>query len=147
MDKRGRIGRISILLIVIVLILAVALIIIFSGIGEYITYVLNTLFNPLSIDPLNIALGLGIILLSVYLLLQIIKKPKDIFSESQRTITTIKCMNCDYITAREFEKGDYVLKEMGTCPKCGGSLLIYSIFREVKDEERGSEQHSNKNGI
>ncbi|MBS7604809.1 hypothetical protein KEJ31_00710 [Candidatus Bathyarchaeota archaeon] len=69
------------------------------------------------------------------------------FSESQRTITTIRCMSCDYITAREFEKGDYVLKEMGACPKCGGSLLIYSIFREVKDEERGSEQHNNKNGI
>lgn len=132
MDKRGRIRKTSILLIIIVLILTVALVEISSIIGEYI---IHGRFNPLSV-----ALGLGTILLSVYLLLQIIKKPKDIFSENQRTITTIRCMNCDYVTAREFEKGDYILKDMGACPKCGGNLLVYSIFREVKNEERGSEQ-------
>ncbi|MEM2464452.1 MAG: hypothetical protein QXL85_02395 [Candidatus Bathyarchaeia archaeon] len=128
MDKEGKISKASILLMIVVLImLIIALAEIFSIIGEYMAH---RAFNPVSI-----ALSLGTILLSVYLLFQIIKKPKDHFFEAQRITTMVRCTSCDYVTAREFEKGDYVLKETGTCPKCGGNLIIYSIFREVRDEE------------
>ncbi|MEM2320789.1 MAG: hypothetical protein QXS79_02750 [Candidatus Bathyarchaeia archaeon] len=86
-----------------------------------------------------IALSIGTILLSLYYLLQVIKKPSDIFLESQKVSCVIRCVSCDYVSTREFEKGDFVLKEVGTCPRCGGNLIIYSIFRDVKEKERRSE--------
>ncbi|MEM2168977.1 MAG: hypothetical protein QXX99_03600 [Candidatus Bathyarchaeia archaeon] len=132
MGKEGNAKNSPLLLIIIVLaMMIVALVVLFSMVGEY---VFHGAFNPM-----NMALSIGTILLSLYLLLQIIKRPKDFFLETQRVTTTIRCMNCDYVTAREFEGGDYVLKEVGVCLKCGGNLIIHSIFREVKDEERRSE--------
>lgn len=87
----------------------------------------------------TIALSIGTILLLLYYLLQVIKKPSNMSLEPQKVSCVIRCVSCDYVSAREFEKGDFVLKEVGTCPRCGGNLTIYSIFREVKEKERRSE--------
>lgn len=132
MGREGGTRSAPIFLIIIVLVMMIiALIVLFSMVGEYMIH--------RTFSPINMALSVGTILLSLYLLLQIIKKPQDLLLEVQRITTMIRCMNCDYVTAREFERGDYILKEIGACPKCGGNLIIHSIFREVKDEERRSE--------
>jgi len=47
-----------------------------------------------------------------------------------RVLTEITCPSCGLREVREFLEGDYVFKEAGGCPRCGGKRLITSIFRE-----------------
>lgn len=125
MDEKSKAESVRILLIIIALIiLIIALISLF---WEYLSHK-----TP---SYITILLSISTILLSLYYLLQIIKKPRDIPLNSQKVLSIIRCTNCDYVTARGFEKGDFILKEVGACPKCGGNLIIYSIFREVKEKE------------
>lgn len=130
MSDEGRTKGASLILIMIAL-----TILIISLIALFWEYVLNRTFNPI-----NIALSIGTVLLSLYFISQVLKKPQNLFSESHKVTTTIRCVSCDYVSAKEFEKGDYILKEIGTCPRCGSNLIIYSIFSEVKEKERRAEQ-------
>ncbi len=91
-----------------------------------------------NIDVVNVILSASTIALSIYLLLQMRKKPLSLDSEALKVLTVIRCTKCNYENIKDFEKGDYVLKEVGSCPKCDGTLLIYSIFRETKEKERGA---------
>lgn len=128
MGEEGKKSRAPIIFIVIAL--AVLIIALITLLWEY---AFQGTYNPI-----NVALSIGTILLSIYFILQVIKKPQNLFFETYKTTTVIRCVNCNYVSVREFEKEDYVLKEVGVCPGCGGNLIIYSIFREVKDK-KGSE--------
>jgi len=44
--------------------------------------------------------------------------------------TEITCPSCGLREVRSFQKGDYVFKEVGECPRCGKGRYISSIFRE-----------------
>jgi len=44
--------------------------------------------------------------------------------------TEIVCEGCGLREVRSFYKGDYILKQVGKCPRCGGERIITSIFRE-----------------
>lgn len=47
-----------------------------------------------------------------------------------------RCSSCGYSVEREVTgRGDYISKEEGSCPKCGGKIVIAGIYR-VKIEER-----------
>ncbi|MEM1530802.1 MAG: hypothetical protein QXH19_01830 [Candidatus Bathyarchaeia archaeon] len=89
-----------------------------------------------TIEYMNVILSVSAIALSVYLLIQMRRKPPSLGFETLKVSTVIKCVKCNYESVREFERGDYVLKEVGSCPKCSGTLHIYSIFREVKEREK-----------
>jgi len=89
-----------------------------------------------SLETMNIILSVSAIALSVYLLLQMRRKPLIPDFEVLKVLTVIQCARCDYRSIRDFSKGDYVLKEVGSCPKCSGTLLIHSIFREVEKKEK-----------
>jgi hypothetical protein len=45
-----------------------------------------------------------------------------------KTITSIACYGCEYTEQREFERGDYVGKTLGECPKCKGQRYVKSIY-------------------
>jgi hypothetical protein len=53
-------------------------------------------------------------------------------------MTTIGCVKtCDQKNVREFQRGDYVYKELdSSCQKCGGKQMITGIFKEVKEKEK-----------
>ena len=56
-----------------------------------------------------------------------------------KVMTTIGCTNknCDAKTTREFQRGDFVFKELDTsCQKCGGKQMIIAIYKEVKEKEK-----------
>ena len=56
-----------------------------------------------------------------------------------KVMTTIECQNkgCQNKTVREFQRGDYVFKDVETpCPKCGGKQMITGIYKEVKEKEK-----------
>ncbi len=59
--------------------------------------------------------------------------------EIPKVMTTIGCTNsgCNNKTVREFQRGDYVFKELTeACTKCGGHQMITAIFKEVKEKEK-----------
>jgi len=115
---------------IIFVMLAMALVVLIFAIEAYVTQG--------NIDVVNVILSASTIALSIYLLLQMRKKPLSLDSEALKVLTVIRCTKCNYKNIKDFEKGDYVLKEVGSCPKCDGTLLIYSIFRETKEKERGA---------
>jgi hypothetical protein len=56
--------------------------------------------------------------------------------EDQPIVTTLICQKCGFKNVRNFERGDYILKDLGKCTKCEGTLMISAIYREVKEKRR-----------
>lgn len=48
--------------------------------------------------------------------------------QAETAVSVVRCTACDYREERSFQKGDYVFKSTGTCPKCGGEEYIASIY-------------------
>jgi len=74
--------------------------------------------------------------LSAYMLLQTKRKPLQVALKMPRVITTILCQKCGFKNIRDFQRGDYIFKEMEVCPKCNDKMMIFSIYREVKEKEK-----------
>ncbi|MEM1537536.1 MAG: hypothetical protein QXK12_03175 [Candidatus Nezhaarchaeales archaeon] len=70
---------------------------------------------------------LAMIMLALSSLLSTYAKKKAA-STVQRTISVIKCVKCNYQEERDFQVGDYVLKKVGSCTKCAGTLIVASIY-------------------
>jgi hypothetical protein len=45
-----------------------------------------------------------------------------------RTVTVTKCSKCEYTEVRDFQRGDYVYKNLGKCKDCEGEMYIKSIY-------------------
>jgi len=86
-------------------------------------------------DFMTVVLSLSAITLSSYMFLQMRRKPLKLGFEMPKVFTLIQCSSCDFKNIRDFEKGDYILKATGACPKCSGSSFISSIYREVEEKE------------
>lgn len=112
---------------VIIVILAMSLIALLLSIDSYVRYG--------KIDVINMVLSISTVFLALYMFLQLRRKI-NVGLEALKVLTVIQCLKCGYSNVREFEKGDYILKETGSCPKCDGKLIIYSIFRETMNKEK-----------
>jgi len=86
-------------------------------------------------DFMTVVLSLSAITLSSYMLLQMRRKPLKLGFEMPKVFTMVQCSSCDFKNVREFEKGDYILKAAGACPKCSGLSFIFSIYKEVVEKE------------
>lgn len=53
--------------------------------------------------------------------------------------TEITCEACGLREVRAFSRGDYILKHVGKCPRCGGERIITSIFREEGEKATSEE--------
>lgn len=71
--------------------------------------------------------------LSSYVLFQTRRKIKRLSIETPPVTTTIECMKCGFKNLREFQRGDYIFKEMEPCHKCNENKLITAVYREVKE--------------
>lgn len=49
----------------------------------------------------------------------------------QIVYTIEECQKCGLKNKRLFTQGDYVVKEMGKCPRCGATLFISAIYAEA----------------
>jgi uncharacterized protein YacL len=84
-------------------------------------------------------IGLIALVLSVFLLFQSKRQTAQIKIEVPKVMTTIECTNkgCNTKTVREFQRGDYVYKDLDIpCPKCGGKQMITAIYKEIKEKEK-----------
>jgi hypothetical protein len=77
-------------------------------------------------------IGVFGLVLSVYMLLQTRSKSTQITLELPRVITTLECPKCDFKSVRDFQRGDYMFKESGSCQKCNEPMKITAIYREAK---------------
>ncbi len=83
----------------------------------------------------NIMLSVSAIVLAFYMLAQIRAKPMKLGFETPKVFTTIQCTKCDYKNTREFQKGDYVMKDAEQCPKCSSPTIISAVYKEVTEKE------------
>jgi len=74
--------------------------------------------------------------LSTYVLFQTRKRIKRLSIKAPSVTTTIECRKCGFKSVREFERGDYIFKEVDPCQKCNENMLITAIFREVKEKRK-----------
>lgn len=88
-----------------------------------------------SADPLTITLSVSAIALSSYMLLQTRRKPPKLGFEMPQVFATVQCTSCDFTNTREFQTGDYILKDAEPCPKCNGPSFISSIYRKAEEKE------------
>ena len=81
-------------------------------------------------------IGLIGVALSGYVLLQTRRRIMRLRIETQPITTTIECKKCGFKSLREFQRGDYVFKELEPCQKCNDKMMITAIYREVKEKGR-----------
>jgi hypothetical protein len=77
--------------------------------------------------------GLG---LSTYILFQTRRRVMRLSLEIPPVLTTTACPKCGFKNVREFERGDFIFKKVGPCPKCNDPLLVSAIYREVKEKPK-----------
>ena len=78
-------------------------------------------------------LGAG---LSTYVLFQTRKRIKRLSIKIPSVTTTIECRKCGFKSIREFERGDYIFREVDPCEKCNENMLITAIYREVEEKKK-----------
>jgi len=76
-----------------------------------------------------------------YMMIQTRRKTLKLPIQAQRVATTILCQKCGFKNIRDFQRGDYILKDTEECPKCNEKTIIASIYREVK-EKKGKKELS-----
>jgi hypothetical protein len=83
-----------------------------------------------------LVIGFIAMTLSVYVLLQSRRRVKSMKIEKPSMMTTIECRKCGVKNVREFQRGDYVFKELDKCQKCDDKMMITAIYKEVKEKEK-----------
>ena len=78
-------------------------------------------------------MGVG---LSAYVLLQMKRRVTRASIELPPITTTVECKKCGFKNVREFQRGDYVFKDVEPCQKCNEKMMITAIYREIKDREK-----------
>ena len=79
------------------------------------------------------ALGVA---LSTYMLFQTRRRILRLRIKIPPVTTLIECKKCGFKSIREFQRGDYVFKEVEPCQKCNEKMIITAIYREVKEKEK-----------
>ena len=83
-----------------------------------------------------VIIGVIAMALSTYVLLQSRRRMTTMKTATPAMMTTIECRKCDFKNVREFQRGDYVFKELDKCQKCDDKMVITAIYKEVKVKEK-----------
>jgi len=82
-------------------------------------------------------IGLIALTMSTFTLFQSRRQVAEMKIEIPKVMTTIECRKCGTKTTREFQRGDFVFKELDACPKCPGEKqVVTAIYKEVKEKEK-----------
>jgi hypothetical protein len=74
--------------------------------------------------------------MSTYVLFQTRRRISRLKIAAPSIVTTIECRKCGFKSTREFQRGDYVFKDVEPCQKCNDKMLITAIYREVREKDR-----------
>ena len=78
-------------------------------------------------------LGVGISLLELLRLRRRLERLRIVIPP---VTTTIECKKCGFKSVREYQRGDYIFKEVEPCQKCNDKMIITAIYKEVKEKEK-----------
>ena len=79
------------------------------------------------------SLGLG---LSLYILYQMRRRRTlRLKLRNPKITTTIECKKCNFKSMRDFQRGDFIFKELEQCQKCNENMLITAIYTEIKEKK------------
>jgi cation transport ATPase len=79
-------------------------------------------------------------MISTYVLFQTRRRLSQLKIVTPPVTTTIECKKCAFKNVREFQRGDFIFKELEPCQKCNDKMLITAIYREVKEKEKQKEK-------
>ena len=74
--------------------------------------------------------------LSGYVMFQSRKRAASLKIEAPKVMTTVECRKCGIKNIREFQRGDFVFKDLDPCQKCDDKMVITAIYKEVKEKEK-----------
>ena len=84
-----------------------------------------------------VIIGIFALAISAAVLYQTRKRTSTMKIEVPKVMTTIECKKCGFKNTREYQRGDYVFKELDACQKCPDTKqLITAIYKEVKEKEK-----------
>jgi hypothetical protein len=83
-----------------------------------------------------LAIGFIAMALSAYMLLQSRKRVAGMKIEAPKVMTTVECRKCGFKSVREFQRGDFIFKDLEACQKCDDKMIITAIYKEVKEKEK-----------
>ncbi len=118
-----------ILLAILLIILLLSVFSIFLGFDAYLS-------GDAESGSTYMILGATTLALSSYVLFLTRKRILKLALTTQPVTTTILCEKCGLKNVRDFQRGDYIFKDMEPCPKCKEKMLITSIYSEVKEKRR-----------
>ncbi|MCX8153655.1 MAG: hypothetical protein N3E52_04400 [Candidatus Bathyarchaeota archaeon] len=81
-------------------------------------------------------IGLIAMALSLYVMIQSRRRIAEMKIEAPKVMTTIECRKCGFKSLREFQRGDFVFKELEPCQKCNEKMMITAIYKEVREREK-----------
>ena len=70
--------------------------------------------------------------LSAYMVFQTRRRTMRMEIGEHPVITTIICQKCGFKNVRDFQRGDYVFKDLDPCPKCNEKMSVAAIYREIE---------------
>lgn len=121
----------SFILTIIYVVFALSAVAVFVAIGAFYQG------EPIETTISLMAIGFLSMAMAGYILFQSRKRAASLKIESPPILTTIECKKCEIKTTREFQRGDYVFKELEPCPKCQEQKqMITAIYREIKEKEK-----------
>ncbi|WXG42548.1 MAG: hypothetical protein WED04_00315 [Promethearchaeati archaeon SRVP18_Atabeyarchaeia-1] len=91
---------------------------------------------------MSVLYGIGMVALVALLLISPTRqnaqgKAKGGETDEIKMTTSLACHDCDFSQEREFQKGDFIGKVLGKCPKCKkGELYIRAIYT-VEEKKSG----------
>jgi Zn finger protein HypA/HybF involved in hydrogenase expression len=84
-----------------------------------------------------LVIGLVALSMSMFTVSQSRRQAAEMKIEVPKVMTTIECKKCGTKTVREFQRGDYVYKDLDACPKCPDTKqVITAIYKDIKEKEK-----------
>ncbi|WP_309493500.1 hypothetical protein [Candidatus Hecatella orcuttiae] len=117
-------------LLLLLLIAFLAVFFLFSGIAQYMEVGPRESTGSLLLGLLGI---LFLVLMVSRILGQMSLPPPKV------TLTLLQCSQCAFKSLRNFQLGDFIPKPMGSCPSCGGTMMVEAIYPEEEKRPKRRE--------
>ncbi len=120
----------SYLMFIVLVVIGLSIVALFSAVYAYM------LGNEVAAGFL-IIIGVFALIISCLVLYQTRQNATAMTIEAPKVMTYIECKNCATKTSREFQRGDFVFKELDACPKCPEhKQMVIGVYKEIKEKEK-----------
>jgi hypothetical protein len=120
----------SYIMLIVLIVLGLAIVALFSAGYAYVSgYIIEAGFL--------IIVGAFALTISCVVLYQARQSATTLNVEAPKVMTYFECKNCGTKARRDFQRGDFVYKELDACPKCSEQKqMITGIYKEIAEKEK-----------